>query len=130
MNTETKIKLTGAATKLSMSVQDTVNGHADDYDDGARGYLDDLMKGGCQSGIVGELVYYHDTLKFYNSHKTEIGKLITELVESTGESIHNLLRDFDKSDPLCLDINNQNLLAWFGFEETARNLANLNDIEL
>ena len=26
---------------------------------------------------------------------------------------------FDKEDPLVLDITNKNLLAWFGFEETA-----------
>ena len=30
---------------------------------------------------------------------------------------------WDKEDPLAQDDFNQNLLAWFGFEETLRNIA-------
>lgn len=30
---------------------------------------------------------------------------------------------WDKEDPLSNDYTNQNLLAWFGFEETLRNIA-------
>ena len=30
---------------------------------------------------------------------------------------------WDKEDPLAQDICNQNLLAWFGFEETLRKIA-------
>ena len=30
---------------------------------------------------------------------------------------------WDNEDPLAIDYYNQNLLAWFGFEETMRNLA-------
>ena len=37
---------------------------------------------------------------------------------------------WDKEDPLAIDIHNQNLLAWFGFEEALRNIArNFEDLE-
>lgn len=110
-------------TALDRAVARVINRHAADYDDGAEGYINDVMRGGCQSGIVGDLIYYTDTLKFYKRHREDISGLVKEMQESTGESISNLLRDFDKNDPLCLETSNQNLLAWFGFEETARILA-------
>ncbi len=31
-------------------------------------------------------------------------------------------KDFDDEDPLITDTHNQNLLAWFGFEETLRDI--------
>ena len=37
---------------------------------------------------------------------------------------------WDGEDIFAEETTNQNLLAWFGFEETARNLAGRNDIEV
>jgi hypothetical protein len=37
---------------------------------------------------------------------------------------------WDKTDPLARDSGNQNLLAWFGFEETARMIAGKEGYEL
>lgn len=94
-----------------------------DYEDGAQGAYDDLMYGGCQSGMVGSLIYYRDTLAFYRRHQREIDGLLAELVDDTGKQPSALFGDkWDKSDPLARDTQNQNLLAWFGFEETARHL--------
>lgn len=118
-----KISQANLHTTLDRVVARIINRHADDYDDGAEGFINDVMKGGCQSGIIGDLIYYTDTLRFYKRHREDISALVKEMQESTGESIGNLLRDFDQDDPLCLDTSNQNLLAWFGFEETARVLA-------
>ena len=122
-----KRKLTGAETPLEKAVQRWLNSRAADYDDGVEGVLADLMHGGCVSGFVDELVLYSDTLKFYKKHQAEIGRLLSEIIEDYGE---NPLRNWDKTDPLALDANNQNLLAWFGFEETAKILANRNGIEI
>jgi hypothetical protein len=122
-----KKRLTGATTPLEKAVQRICNAQAGDYESGVEGFLNDLMTGGCQSGMVGSLIYYRDTLKFYRRHREEIGKLLSEMVADCGD---NPLRNWDKSDPLANDTSNQNLLAWFGFEETARNLAGRNGIEL
>ena len=32
----------------------------------------DVLNYGCQSGIVSDLIYYSDTVKFYNKYKDEI----------------------------------------------------------
>jgi hypothetical protein len=37
---------------------------------------------------------------------------------------------WDKDDPLGQEDSNRNLLAWFGFEEAARRLADRQEIEV
>ena len=84
----------------------------------------DVLYGGCQSGIVGELIYYRDTVAFYKRYRKQINDLLSETMSGTG--LYNLSELFgdkwDTEDPLATDIYNQNLLAWFGFEETLRNI--------
>lgn len=84
--------------------------------------IDELMQHGCQSGMVPDLIYYDDTIKFFEAHKEEINKLLKEELWSTGLSVGELFRDFDNDDPLCIDTHNQNLLAWFGFETSVDRL--------
>jgi len=56
--------------------------------------------------------------------KEEINTLLYEIMESTGlYSPTELFGDkWDKEDPLAIEDYNQNLLAWFGFEETLRKI--------
>jgi hypothetical protein len=89
--------------------------------------LQEVCQHGCSGGTVGELIYYSDTISFFKKHRKEITKLLMDLLDHTGESVDIMLRGWDKTDPLALDTHNQNLLAWFGFEETAQRL--LNQIE-
>ena len=84
--------------------------------------VEDLLQHGCQSGMVSDLIYYSDTVAFYKEHRREIDRLVRDLVEETGCTINQLFKGWDSSDPLANDTQNQNLLAWFGFEETARRL--------
>lgn len=82
--------------------------------------LKDLQYHGCISGMIPELIYYDDTNRFYDNYKEEINELLSNLIDATGLSICELFGDkFDNTDPLVLDYSNKNLLAWFGFEETA-----------
>jgi hypothetical protein len=99
--------------------------HGQNYDDGVYGFMLDLSHGGCASGLVGELVYYEDTIAFYQNHKEDINALLVETLEETGMTVPADLfgEKWDKSDPLAMDTQNQNLLAWFAFEETADALA-------
>jgi hypothetical protein len=47
-----------------------------------------------------------------------------EALDNFGGAPSELFGDkWDKNDPLALDTQNQNLLAWFGFEEMAFKLA-------
>ena len=94
-----------------------------DYDN-KRYIFTDVLDHGCQSGIVGELIYYSDTVRFYKQYRQEINALLYELMDSTGLYAPSELfgNKWDKEDPLAQDDYNQNLLAWFGFEETLRNI--------
>lgn len=94
-----------------------------DYSD-KENIFTDVLYHGCQSGVVGFLIYYSDTVKFYKEYQEEINELLQELMGETGiYSMKELFGDkWDEEDPLALDTYNQNLLAWFGFEEALRQL--------
>jgi hypothetical protein len=85
--------------------------------------LDDLARHGCASGMVSDLIYYRDTTAFYARHQGEISELVSELVSDFGMPIHQVFRDWDQSDPFANETHNQNLLAWFAFEDTAHKLS-------
>lgn len=90
-------------------------------------FFNDLLQHGCVSGMVSELVYYSDTLKFFKKHKEDINELLKETLSQYGRnsSPSDIFGEkFDSEDALCLDTNNQNLLAWFSFEEVSRKIAN------
>lgn len=85
--------------------------------------MEDLQQYGCISGMVNELIYYDDTSKFFDKYKNDINEILKDTLCGTGLSIEELFGDkYDKGDPLFLDYLNKNLLAWFGFEETSRNI--------
>ena len=46
-----------------------------DYDD-KKYIFTDVLHYGCQSGVVGELIYYSDTVRFYKQYRQEINPII------------------------------------------------------
>ena len=60
--------------------------------------FNDLFTGGCESGIVTNLIYYDDTLNFYNKHEYEIDIFLDECLDiedvETLEGIQELVRYF------------------------------------
>lgn len=107
-------------------LQDQKDKLADGYDT----YLQDVVNHGCQGGSVSGLIYYDDTLKFFEEHKEEINELLTELIDGAGCRIDELFKNFDSDDPLCRETNNMNLLAWFAYEEAARKVLEDQGIEV
>ena len=85
-------------------------------------YISGLITHGCISGWVSSLIFYSDTTKFYKTYKEEISELLYNFMESIGtQDPTQIFGDrWDKEDPLALDTYNQNLLAWYGYEEVAR----------
>ena len=51
-----------------------------DYDD-KKHIFTDVLHYGCQSGVVGELIYYSDTVCFYKQYRQEINALLYELMD-------------------------------------------------
>ena len=94
-------------------------------DDDNKSILTDILEYGCGNGTCSDLTYYSQTLKFYEDYENEINELLTNLLNSCGcKSPVDLFGDnWDNDDPLAREEHNQNLLAWFGFEETLRDIA-------
>ncbi len=92
------------------SLKSAVAQEALDYDT-PEAFFHDLLNNGCVSGMVCTLIYYTDTRAFYDRHYDEIEELREEYEDSIGE-------------PIKIKGDLKNFLAWFGFEETAYQLAN------
>ena len=92
--------------------------------DNKKAIFTEVLTYGCQSGIVGSLIYYSDTTNFYKRYKSEINELLYDTFKEIGSNdpAYVFGDEWDKEDPLAQEVSNQNLLAWFGFEETLRNL--------
>ena len=106
--------------KLVKYVCDYIVKRWNDYGDKKDIFLD-VMKFGCVSGVCRDLVFYEQTKRFYETYKHEINEL---LWKSDFNNFTDLFgSDWDPYDPLALEEDNQNLLAWFGFEETITNIA-------
>ena len=80
-------------------------------------YLKDVLTHGCQSGTVNSLIYYNQTKDFFIKYIEEIDELREEMEENTGQ-------------PLEIGTPLYNWLAWFGYEETARKVADKLQIEI
>ena len=79
--------------------------------------INEVLSYGCVSGMVGSLIYYYQTEAFFMRHKKAINELAHELSEdiygNSFEIYHNLNGGCSKNN-----------MAWFGFEEITRIIAN------
>lgn len=60
----------------------------DDYDnlDDALCYLNDVVTHGCISGVVSELIYTHQQMKFFDEYYDTINTLYFDFIENVGEA--------------------------------------------
>ena len=92
-----------------------------EYFDNKKDIFLSVMHDGCKSGACRDLIFYGQTKRFYEDYKHEINELI---YKSNYDNLADLFgSDWDIHDPLALEEDNQNLLAWFAFEETITNIA-------
>jgi len=110
--------LEGAIKEIITEVTDVEWGFAEEFIDSyvsnilqyqaAEDFFCDLQHGGCQSGLVGGLVYYNDTRNIYINNMESIDEYIAELESEMGVSI--------------LDTSKQprfNYAVWLTYEEFA-----------
>lgn len=103
-----------------MSIKEEVMSWLDGYEDEDKEEaLTDLSNNGCASAMVSGLIYYVDTLAFFERNKEEINKKLHEVIEECGEHVLPNFKGYDVEDPLCLETTNQNMLAWWAFEGAA-----------
>lgn len=97
-------------------------------DEEIRGFFNDLLHGGCSSGMIGHLIYFKDTNHFYDKFEEEIEELISSNMDEQGIK-SRLLFIAGLNDSVESITQEKNLLAWFGFEETAYQLYNELDLD-
>lgn len=120
-----------ATTELEKETLELIVSNASDYES-FETFLSELLTHGCVTGYISELVYYNDTQAFFERHKEEINELVHGHLSMVGfdSPVELFGEKWDKEDNLVLDTNNQNLLAWFAMEETAREIGISLDLDL
>ena len=102
-------------------------------------YMNEIVKYGCKSGIVTELIYTENNIDFYNEYKNEIEEFINDIEMNIGiEDIREIIKDWEYTNELEHNVSNidediknynsnVNSLVWLVFEEIVYNL--LNELE-
>lgn len=54
-----------------------------------KSFFEDMQKGGCMSGMIGEFIYHADNKAFYIKHIEDLEDFKQELEDSIGEPIKN-----------------------------------------
>lgn len=118
--------------ELERECIDWINERAGEYDEPrVEGVLEDMAHG-CSSGIVGHLIYTTDCVAFYEKHHETIDPMLADFCTDTGSTPAQLFEQagWEPEDPLARGDHNRNILAWFGWEETCRNVGQRAGIEL
>ncbi len=110
---------------LSKECNDNLRKYVLDYivdedfesDDEVIDFFTDLFRSGCVSGMIGGLITYTKTHAFYDKYYYDIEELRQEWMLSVGE-------------PLKIEYDLKNTLAWFGFERTVRTIADELELEV
>lgn len=123
MNLTTKNlrKLGKDSSELKSDVIDIILNNSDA--DGLKGWFEDLMKYGCVSGMVGGLVYYSDTVAFFERNKDAIFELALDQTKNFGnKNILEMLGGLNGANNVGDYDQFANLMSWYAFEETARDI--------
>lgn len=99
----------GLRAAVAEEALDHCTGIGEDAEQAIEQFFDGLFRCGCISGWIGSLIYYRDTHAFFDRHYEEIEELREEYEDAIGE-------------PLRIQGDLKNFLAWFAFEWTAQQL--------
>lgn len=89
--------------------KDIIFGDLDNYGknkEGLKSFLEDMQKGGCMSGMIGQFIYHADCKNFYIKHIDSLEEFKTDLEEELGEPIKNRH-----------DLPHYTFVCWLCFEE-------------
>ena len=78
------------------------------------GKLKDIAVHGCVSGCVNDLIYNADIVRFYQKYEPQIWDIVSEFLESTGETLGQFIDHFRQGieDEVSLKV----WLSWFAIE--------------
>lgn len=99
---------------FNVIIQSQIDGYDGKTKDQLKSFFEDLQKGGCMSGIIGNFVYNSDCKDFYIKHLEDLEEFKTELEEQLGEPIKNRHK-----------IVYYTFVVWLCFEEYCYDLYNV-----
>jgi len=92
--------------------------------------LKDIVAHGCISGCAGTLIYYKDTVSFYENYENEIwGMLNNDMEEQGYNSVFELLVNFNHTWQVKCGDTFKNFLAWYAAEKVAKEIIDNQDEE-
>lgn len=89
-------------------LDDVYNMAEDDYS--VSDYCQKVVNYGCSSGVVTSMIYYTDTIKFYDNFVNEINDLLVNYDVNPADIIG------DDDDKLFISDYSKNKLAWYAYE--------------
>ena len=78
-----------------------------------KSFLEDMQKGGCISGMIGDFVYHNDCKAFYIKHIDDLEEFKSEYESELGEAVR------DRNS-----LPHYTFICWFVFEEYCYRLYN------
>lgn len=129
LSPEVQNKLNDMASSNSMykwvidDVMDSdISGYnGDTFDEKLKARLNEITEHGCQSGTVGSLIYYTDTVKFFDNFNDEIYDMIEDYYGA--ESVLDMLKQHCELIDIVMGADTvKNYLAWMAYEVTCSNI--------
>lgn len=83
----------------------------------------EIMNHGCGTGIVSELIYYSDTVKFYDAFEDEIWARLDAMTTNLGaSSIMSFIGTYLDTKHIGSLTQFKNALAWWAVEDVANDM--------
>ena len=83
----------------------------------------EVVEHGCQSGVVSSLIYYTDTVAFYDKHEKEIWDLAADEADNVfSGNVFSYLAQLNGAADITGSTSFKNLMAWWAVEETCKNI--------
>lgn len=83
----------------------------------------DITLHGCISGVVSELIYYKDTVKFYDTFEDEIWSRLDSMATNLGtSSILSFISTYLDVKSIGSMTQFKNALAWWAVEDVANDM--------
>lgn len=70
-------------------ISNNIDGYDGNVKQQLKFFFEDLQRGGCQSGMIGDFIYNSDCKDFYIKHIDDLEQLKEDLDEQIGEPISN-----------------------------------------
>jgi hypothetical protein len=86
--------------------------------------ISDVATYGCSGGIISELIYHEDTVKFHDKHEDEIWDELSNMADDLGETIPFMISNFRGCKNVDSAETFKNLLAWWVCEVIAQRIMN------